>query len=419
METLRQEDFPTRASGPLSSQSRAVSSASLSSEEHLESPISSVRYLFAFAGWPPGTRLDRAERLALLLEANGYPLHAHLLKGRLLFQSGQYRQAVLEINAMTQFNSLLEEREDLRLEAAALIAKCLVFLGEHREAEKIFLHVLNTWHPDMDPQRGLIDAHRGLFSIYYDQGALTHAIGHMEEVARLDPSDGRAPRTLGFIYKNILQSEDLAIEFLTEALHRNLTPLVGDEVRAELAEIFVRKGQVDQALQMLENITDYPRVLALRAECLRIQGQTATAEELLKRALASDPGNLDALRLLADLHLEAHRSAEAVILLKRALQADPNDDRSLSLLVRAHEMAGARAEAEQVRQTLRETQALFEEMSQLTREALTNPWDPVVRYRLAETCRKLHKPDLAAIWTQAAKACAGREPSEAARVEQQ
>lgn len=374
-------------------------------DENEEGKPAALRHLFAFAGRLPPTGKEQANRLALLLTASGNLFHAHMLQGHILFQSGQYYQALLEIDAMAQFKELHASREDLRLEAATLAGKCLVFLKEHRRAEATFQSVLQSWPKDLDPQRGQIDAHRGLFTIYYDQGALNPALYHMEEVSRLDPQDGRAPRTMGFIYKDILRNDDLALENLTEALQRHLAPRVEAEVRLELAEILLKKGKVDQALQVLQDVGDHPKVLAIRADCLRFQGHRAEARALLDQALAKDPGSVEALRLLADLHLEAGEPFEAIKFLRPALEKDPHDLFSLSRLSRAYKLMGDQAEAEKVTIRLQETKQLFEKMTKLTQEAMNNPWDPAVRFQLADTCRQLQMLKLADMWTQAAKAC--------------
>lgn len=376
-----------------------------------ESTWASLLHTFAWAGRPHDHANAQAERLALLLDASGHPFHAHLLQAQIFYQAGQYRQALKEIHAMVQpqFNQLLNDREDLRLEAAAIEGKCLVFLKEYRNAEKSFRYVLERWHPDMDPRRGKIDARRGLFTIYYDQGAMANAVEQLREAARLDPSDGKLPRALGAIYKDIPNHEEQAVQYLTEALRLKLPSRTEEEVRIELAEIFLKQGKPDQALQVLEAVNDYPKVLALRAEAWRNQGQVAKAKVALAKALVDDPRCLEALRLQADLHLQNQEPGEAIATLNRALSVDPHDDFSLSRLARAYEMTNDRVQAEESRKRLKETQALFEEMTRLTREATANPWDPAVRNQLAETCRKLQKPNLAEMWTQAAKACAGTQ----------
>lgn len=369
--------------------------------------LASLSQCFVYSGWAPASGRARAERLARILDASGHPFHAHLLQGQILCKQGQYLQAMRELNSMSKFQDLMEERADLRLEAAAVLGKCLVFRKEYREAENTFGYVLKFWHEDMDPQRGKIDAHRGLFTIYFEQGALLPAMDHLLEVSKLDPRDGRAPRTMGFIYNTILRDDEHGIEYLNQALERDLSSAVKDEVRVELAEIYARRGKVDQALEVLENVGDYPKVLAIRAECLRIQDNTAEAKTLLKRALQADPRNIDSLRLMGDLHLQNREPLEAIQLLKRALEVDSHDTMSLSLLVRAYEMMSEHPEAQKWRTRHLETMRLFDEMTKLTQEAMSNPWDPAVRQRLADTCQKLEKPELAAMWTRAVKACTG------------
>ena len=51
-----------------------------------------------------------------------------------------------------------------------------------------------------------------------------------------------------------------------------------------------------------------------------------------------------------------------------------------------------------------QTQAYLAELTSLNEKIAERPWDGAVRTRLAEVCDKLDKPDLAAMWRQAAAA---------------
>jgi hypothetical protein len=42
-------------------------------------------------------------------------------------------------------------------------------------------------------------------------------------------------------------------------------------------------------------------------------------------------------------------------------------------------------------------------MTALTMEAMNKPWDASIRYQLADTCDKLRKPELSAMWRKAAR----------------
>ena len=68
-------------------------------------------------------------------------------------------------------------------------------LGRPIEAERFLLSVTS-----IRPEN--VDAYRGLAGIYYDRGAMSHALAHLEKWAALDASDGRPHRYMGLIYKD-------------------------------------------------------------------------------------------------------------------------------------------------------------------------------------------------------------------------
>src|SRR5262249_3245780 len=148
-------------------------------------------------------------------------------------------------------------------------------------------YTVEKWLEDLDPHRGLIDAHRGLFVIYYDQGALTPALYHLRQLAELEPTDGRPWRTMGYIAKDILEQDPKTAEYYEEALRRGLSPIVAEEAHLELGEVLVKQSQYQEALAHLEQVRGIPKVLALRAECLWMSGRPMDAKDLLDQALAA------------------------------------------------------------------------------------------------------------------------------------
>jgi hypothetical protein len=63
----------------------------------------------------------------------------------------------------------------------------------------------------------------------------------------------------------------------------------------------------------------------------------------------------------------------------------------------------AMAEAELQKRDL--TQASFQELTDLSREAMAQPWNADLRVRIAATWQRLGRPSLARMWLQAALAC--------------
>jgi len=381
--------------------------------------LASLANWFAFAGRPPRRSHDKAQRLVWLLEAGDHPVHAHLLRGQLLFEQEKYEFALEELNAIPEV--FWDKREPMRLQTASMAGQCLLKMNLPRQAERPFRYAVDKWLEDLDPHRGLIDAHRGLFVIYYDQGALTPALYHLRELARLEPTDGRPWRTMGYIAKEILEQNPTAVEYYQEALRRNLEPRAVEETHMEFGEVLVKQSKYQEALTHLEQVQAIPKVLALRAECLWTLGKPAEAKELVSQALAavqSEPEALDALRLRARIYLdESHDEPaegrtsrdveEAAGLLKRALRIDPHDHVSRHLLSQAYDRMGRSADAAEQRRLLAQTHSYLQELAELNKIAMEHPWDGDVRQRLEQVCLKLNLKDLAEMWHRAAQSSAG------------
>lgn len=334
---------------------------------------------------------EKAELLAAALEAGGYQDQANLLRGEILFDRKRYAEA------LAQFNQIRDQGA-IRLEATALSGQCLMNLNEPREATRALRFVLSQ-QPDH------VDAHRGLAAIYYDQGAMMPAVRHAQEWARLSPQDGRPYRFMGLIYNNLFQNAQ-AIECYREALRRQLSSRVAREVRVELAEALVKRTNYAEALPVLEACTpETAEVLALRGEALWGLGRIPEARDLVDRALGDHPVSADLLRLRAKIHLAANEQPAAAAVLEKALGLDRHDYASRYLLAQIYEELGRRPEAAEQRRLAQQTHAYLTEMTQLTQQAVSKPWDAACRQRLAELCRLLDKPDLAAMWHKAAAAC--------------
>jgi tetratricopeptide (TPR) repeat protein len=338
--------------------------------------------------------LEQAQRQASALEASGATDHAHLLRGEALYHQQRYAAA------LAQFNQI-RDTGAIRLQAAALSGLSLLHLKARSEAERALSFVV-------DQQPDHLEAHRGLAVLYYDQGALSLAMHHLEIVSWLDPQDGRPHRLMGLIFKD-LDHKPKAILCYQEALRRVLSSQVVDEVRLELAECLAQQGKFDQALEHLEHcrplVAQGPQAEGLRAECLQGQGQTAAARALLDKALHAHPRYANLLRLRAKIYLDDSEPAAAVPLLEQAVASDRHDAASRYLLVGAYHGLGREDEAAEQQRLWQQSRKALAELTDLNQKALTRPWDADLLRRLAEVCRQLDKPELAAMWLRAAAAC--------------
>jgi tetratricopeptide (TPR) repeat protein len=199
--------------------------------------------------------------------------------------AASFYSALQELNAIPE--EFWDQREPLRLQTASMAGQCLLKMNLPRQAERPFRYTVEKWLEDLDPHKGLTDAHRGLFVIYYDQGALTPALYHLRELARLEPTDGRPWRTMGYIAKDILEQDPKAEEYYQEALRRHLSAQAAEEIHMELGEVLVKQSHYEEALAHLEQVRAIPKVLALRAECQWILGRPADAKDLLDQSFAA------------------------------------------------------------------------------------------------------------------------------------
>ncbi len=325
------------------------------------------------------------------LEAAGAPDHAHLLRGEALLTFGAPDRALAQLNQV-------RAEGPLRVRAAALSGRCLLALGDLKEAHRVFRFVVAE-------QADHLDGLRGLAAIAYDLGQMIEAIEFLRRVAELDPADSRPHRLIGLIYKDMAQ-DPLAEEAYREALRRGLPPEVERAVRVEVAEVCARQAKFAEGLAVLDGgpPSDDPAAGVARAECLRGLGRQPQAADVLDAALARQP-TAALYRLRGQVYEDQARPADARRCYERAIELAPTDRQAHFLLGQvlagsghAGDAARAFARAEELRKDL-------DRISALSREAMQKPWDPVVRLELAELCDRLGKPQLAAMWRKAAAAC--------------
>jgi Tfp pilus assembly protein PilF len=356
-----------------------------------------------------------AEHFALVLEADGRKDHARLLRGEAFFfqakpQLDAGRPETVELplrRALAEFNKI-QDQGDLRVEAAAMSGLCLLHLKEPLQAERAFLFVL-------DHQPDNTDAHRGLAAIYYNQGALTLAVPHLQEVARLDNRDGRPLRFLGHIYQDLDRFGEAAASF-QEALERDLGTEFAEDAREHLAECQLKLSAHEDALRTLDACNpsgeQTPHVAALRAEGLIADGQTEKAKQVLDAALDASPRTVDLLvdllALRARLAWDAHEDATAASLLEKALYLNKHNYGVCFLLAQVYQTLDRSADAAEQRQRAEQIKNRLNVLRELIKQADAKPWDAQVRHRLANLYRELDRPVDADQWEAAARAC-GRE----------
>jgi tetratricopeptide (TPR) repeat protein len=267
-------------------------------------------------------------------------------------------------------------------------------LNDVRAAEAYWLETLQALPHDPN-------AHRSLAMIYYDRGAIDHAVGHLKEVAVAAPDDARPYRLLGLIHKDY-EKYDEAVQYYRSALERDLTTQTRDQVRRELAECLIKTRQYQAGLEVLEQAASTHAALVLKADCLIGLGRSTEAASLLDNVLVRDAKHADALVARAGICLEQQEYDRAVELLRRAVAVKPTDYLANFRLSQALRSQGVPAEAAEVAERAEAIKQKRERFAKLHQDATARPLDAQVRFELGELAAELELPDMARIWYRAA-----------------
>lgn len=288
--------------------------------------------------------------------------------------------------------------------AAEATARDLVATGRRLLEERRLREADAAFRAAADADADLADAHRGLAAVAYDQGALLRAVDHLNEVARIDPQDGRPHRMIGTIWADLDRREEAVAAYRT-ALDRTLSPAARAEVNEELAEQLLELGEAAAALEALPSEAASPLAAAVRAEATWAVAGSEAALAPAVAAMKAHPRSARLAGLVGRLHVDRGAWEEAAEALVAALRIDHSDLEALQALASAYERLGRTAAAASVRERRDQAQKAFERLTALTRDANDRPWDPAVRLELAATCDALGKPDLAAMWRESAAIC--------------
>jgi predicted Zn-dependent protease len=342
-----------------------------------------------------------AEGYAQRLESTGHPEQAHWLRAQAFYARRRLEEAVAEC--------LLVGRDGpYTLKATVLAGRCLLEQGNLLGADQAFRFVLAT-----DPDS--VDAHRGVAAVAYDLGQMDRAINHLEQVVRLDPQDARPHRFLGEIYRDTGNSEKSVAEF-QQALRiaNGLSATAIAQVRFEVAHGLVGLSQHADALAVLDEAAadgqpEPPYMQGLRVEALRGLGRRSDAIAVADQALAEYPDEGAFCLLRGQLYLDAGNAEAALPMLERSTARSPHHYQSFFLLAQAYASIGRTADADRTNTRAEQIRKDYDTVTALGREAIDHPWDPAVRIRLAEYCERTGDTKGAAMWRQAAAACAARK----------
>lgn len=314
-----------------------------------------------------------------------------LFHGAFLLRSGQTTAVLPSLSGL---------RPEGRLRQALLLVRGETFykLGLLPEAEQALLQVVS-----INPRNAR--GHRWLAAIYHDLGNINATFAELEQVAELEPDDFYAYRLMGMLNLLDYQQHKEAAECYRKALARNPPADQMQAIRGELAQALVAMNDYAGALDVLAEAQDSAQLLAQKAECRWGLGDRDVAADLLKQALARDPGERGALLLSARIALEDSKPQLAIEPLQAVLQRDPNDFNARYQLSMAYQGMGNREAAAAELERMRSSRALLDQLSQLYFQAVQQTRDADVRDKIVELCEKLNKPELARLWRRSAEFC--------------
>jgi tetratricopeptide (TPR) repeat protein len=228
--------------------------------------------------------------------------------------NGLYLKAVIAFNGFRNLNqakSLLEQvlaQDKDNLDARRFLA-VLQWTGGNKEAFEKEINLVLAAEP-LDGQ-----AHYYMGRYMLEKGDLASAQEHLETAQNLRPSDYRVATDLARVY------EALGLARKAEEKHREAVRLVSKwpskdpYVYTNYAEYLVGQGRSGAALELLEQMLHssrpLPRVLYVAGIAYASSGKLTEAEEYLKQAAASAPGDPRVHLALADVYDRTGRKAEA------------------------------------------------------------------------------------------------------------
>jgi len=350
-------------------------------------------------GWDAVDREDaEAAREAIRrLRATGQSDLAAVLQARLLVARGFFQPA-LDVAATVAGAGQPQADTELARLVRLVRGEAAYRMKIYPVAEREYLASLR-----IDPDSA--DAHRQLAAMYYDAGVIPASIRHLEETARLAPSDHRPHRLLGLIHNDYERYDD-AVGFYEESLRRDPDQADRDEVLTELATCQMKLRRHRDALATLGKLGPGDAPDVLRAECHLAMGQRDQARRLVDDVLRRNPDDLGALILVGEMRLEDGDPAGAVDPLARAVVAHPRDYRARLKLAQAYAGCAREADADAERAEAERIRSVRRAFADLHQAAWDAPGDAEVRRKLAAIAAELGRPDLEKVWLEAAAAVA-------------
>jgi tetratricopeptide (TPR) repeat protein len=290
---------------------------------------------------------------------------------------------------------------ELRKSILMMTGESLYKLGRFEDA-------LNCFMPVADSTDRSIDAHRWMAAIYFDIGAMDHALSQLNIILQLVPEDPRALRLAGTIYYDF-ENWDYAAEHFEKAYQFANTPSDKQDAGRELARTLVKMNEFSRARAICEQIASAPDIACVLAECLWVLEGSSPALECLGSVLERAPEFRTARLLEARILLEDGNPETTIERVSGLAENNPYDFDAQFILTTALRQAGRNMDADIQFRRQEKARLAREQMAELNQQAIQQPLNAQVRNEIAELCRTMGQLELAKIWERAAQGCSESE----------
>lgn len=310
---------------------------------------------------------------------------------------------VLNYDAVMQRVGVIASDKRIREDCMMLAVHCFTAIQDMpsamRTLEEIAVEFPNN-----------VDTHRLLIANYYDFGALQQAMRHSERVSELVPEDPRPDRLMGLISKDFEKNE-LAITHYLESLQRAETDSTFDqvdEIRTELAEVYIRMRKYQEAKKQLQQLSPaatqslQATAFAYRAECAMALGDFVEAEELVRQCIRKDPTLPDGQRILGLLAMQTGKPEDAKQALENAARLDPGNDRVFFQLSNVLRQLGETDAADAAYNKHQQIKTLKLQYIELNVQAAQQTDNARIRVRIASIAEQLGDYQAAVSWYRGA-----------------
>ncbi len=255
-----------------------------------------------------------------------------------------------------------------------------------------------------------VEAHRLLSAHYYDFGALQRVMHHCQRVSELAPEDPRPDRLMGLVSKDF-EKHELAITHYLESLKRatgDPTFSQADEVRIELAEVYIRMRRYQEAQKQLKQLSPEatPRLqatsYAYQAECAMNQGALDEAKRLAQLSIQQDSTLPRGHMMLGEVTLQTGDPQTARDALQTAARLEPGNDRIYFQLSNALRQLDETEAADQAFAKHEQIKTLKLKFIEFNVRSAQEPNNAAIRVETAAIAEQLQDWEAAGSWYRAA-----------------